>query len=177
MASPRKILGPVAAPLVRFPPLTRILLGLILAPLLLLALNFSAPLGISPAWGAKDVIPGPVPARIVSVIDGDTLVMRARVWLGQEVETRVRLDGVDAPELGRSKCDKERALAVKAKDFVGAWVKGRAVTLSAIQYGKYAGRVVARVKTAAGEDLGAALIQAGLARAYNGGKRKSWCGA
>ncbi len=173
MASPRRKSGPVTAPLARIPPLTRILLGLILAPFLLVALNP----GVSPALGAKDVIPGPVPARIVSVIDGDTLVMRARVWLGQEIETRVRLDGVDAPELGKSKCGKERALAERAKDFVGAWVKDRAVTLTAIQYGKYAGRVVARVKTAAGEDLGAALIQAGLARAYDGGKRQSWCGA
>lgn len=119
-------------------------------------------------------MPGPVPAEVIEVTDGDTLVARARIWLGQDLQTRVRLDGVDTPELS-GKCEEERRLARKAKAFVTATVGGRQVTLSAIQYGKYAGRVVARVHTSSGEDLSAALIGAGLGRAYNGGKRAPWC--
>lgn len=101
--------------------------------------------------------------------------MRARVWLGQEAETPVRLKGADAPELKQGKCGHERALAKQAKDFAGGWIKSRRITIAAIQYDKYAGRVLACVLSIEGEDLGLALIQAGLARAYDGGKRSPWC--
>ena len=35
---------------------------------------------------AKDVLAGPVPAEVVRVVDGDTLLVRAEIWLGQTVE-------------------------------------------------------------------------------------------
>ena len=44
-----------------------------------------------------------------------------------------------------------------------------------IRYGKYAGRVLARVEIAGGEDLGRGLMAAGLARPYAGRARTSWC--
>jgi endonuclease YncB( thermonuclease family) len=44
-----------------------------------------------------------------------------------------------------------------------------------VRYGKYARRVVARVETAGGLDLGAALLAAGLAQAYDGRRRPTWC--
>ena len=34
--------------------------------------------------GLAEIVPGPIPARIVRVIDGDTIVVRARIWLGQD---------------------------------------------------------------------------------------------
>ena len=49
------------------------------------------------------------------------------------------------------------------------------VRLRDIRYGKYAGRVLARVETAGGEDLGQGLMAAGLARPYDGRARVSWC--
>ncbi len=124
---------------------------------------------------AGEVLPGPVPARLVRVVDGDTVIVRARIWLGQEVEISVRLDGIDAPEL-QSRCSRERELAKRAGDFVRARLGGGAVQLSAIQYGKYAGRVVARLATEDGEDISRALLAAGLAKSYEGVRRKSWCG-
>ncbi len=127
-----------------------------------------------PAEMSRDAIPGPVAARVVSVTDGDTVLVRARIWLGQDVETRIRLEGVDAPEM-KARCDKERRLAIKARNFVVARVEGRTVDLFHIQYGKYAGRVVARIRDADG-DLSTAIIAAGLGRPYDGGRRKSWCG-
>ena len=122
----------------------------------------------------RDVIPGPVSARVVSVTDGDTVLVRARIWLGQNVETRIRLEGVDTPEM-KARCASERRLAIRARDFVVARVQGRTVDLFHIQYGKYAGRVVARIRDAKG-DLSSAIIAAGLGRAYDGGRRESWCG-
>ncbi len=126
------------------------------------------------AAGWRDTIPGPVSALVVDVIDGDTVLVRARIWLGQEVETRVRLEGVDTPEL-RGKCQAARRLAREARAFVQAKVDGRQVLLSDIQYGKYAGRVVARIQTPDGEDLTEALIEAGLGHAYDGARRAPWC--
>ena len=126
------------------------------------------------AAGGRDVIPGPVPARVLTVIDGDTILVRARIWLGQVVETRVRLEGVDTPEL-TGECERERRLARKARDFILTRIGGGGVVLSGIQYGKYAGRVVARVAAADGGDFSEALLEAGIGRPYDGGRRWSWC--
>ena len=126
------------------------------------------------APGVSDFLPGPIPARVLRVIDGDTIVVRARIWLGQGVETQVRLDGVDTPEL-RGKCERERRLARKARDFIVSHTAEGRVILRNIQYGKYAGRVVARVQTLDGEDFSMALLKAGLGKPYNGGHRGSWC--
>lgn len=127
-----------------------------------------------PASVARDILSGPIPARVIAVFDGDTLKVRAHIWLGQEVEIYVRLDGVDAPEMN-GKCSEERALAKRARAFVESRIGDNAVVLHHIRHGKYAGRVLARVETKSGEDLGDLLLAAGLARPYDGGRRPSWC--
>ena len=123
---------------------------------------------------AGDVLAGPVWAQVVRVVDGDTIEVRARIWLGQENTTLVRLAGVDAPEL-RGGCALEKTLAARARGYLSARIEGTEVRLAAIEYGKYAGRVVARVALPGGEDLAAGLIAAGLGRAYDGGGRVAWC--
>ena len=126
------------------------------------------------AGGREEKIPGPVAAQVLSVIDGDTIVARARIWLGQRLETRVRLAGVNTPEL-RGKCPEERLLARRARDLVRTMIADGDVLLRDIQYGKYAGRVVAHVAAADGTDVARALLEAGLGRPYNGARRHSWC--
>lgn len=128
----------------------------------------------SDAVSARAELPGPVPARVLKVIDGDTIVVRARVWIDQQIEIRVRLGGIDAPEL-RGRCELETTLARRARALVAAKIGGRDVKLRRIRYGKFAGRVIARVETSGGEDLGTVLMAAGLGRPYNGAGRKSWC--
>ncbi len=130
---------------------------------------------------ARERLAGPVPATVTAVVDGDTLEVRARIWLGQEIATRVRLAGIDAPEL-RARCARERALALRAADFLARRlaVGGPAssgIRLHDIENGKYAGRVLARVETADGQDLARLLLAAGLAQPYDGGRRASWCPA
>jgi len=132
-----------------------------------------------PASAAAPVsLAGPIPATVVEVIDGDTLSVRAGIWIGQAIETRVRIAGIDAPEMTGA-CRRERALARAARAFVisrlGAASGPARVRLYDVRYGKYAGRVLARVETAAGEDVGVALLVRGLARPYGGGRRASWC--
>jgi len=126
------------------------------------------------AAGKEKTLPGPVPAQVVSVVDGDTILVRARIWLGQVVETRVRLQGVDAPEI-KGKCEAERRLVARARDFAIQKMGDGRVLLVDVEYGKYAGRVVARIHTPDGADLSTALVTAGLGRPYAGGRRRSWC--
>ena len=135
------------------------------------------------ALGAADRLPGPLPAQVVSVLDGDTLEVRVHIWLGQDLSTRVRLAGIDAPEL-EGKCDRERDLARRARayllarlDPVDAGAGAAMVRLREVRYGKFAGRVLARVETWDGTDLGQGLLAAGLARPYDGRRRASWCEA
>ncbi len=66
-------------------------------------------------------------------------------------------------------------MAVRARALVTASIDDKPVSLSAIRYGKFAGRILARVQTAAGKDLSETLISAGLGRAYSGAKRQEWC--
>lgn len=130
----------------------------------------------TPAAAPADAVTGPVSAEVKAVIDGDTIAVRARIWIGQNVDTRVRLAGVDTPEL-RGACAAERDLAIAARDFVADAIADGGVTLWDIRYDKYGGRVLARVETAGGADLAALLIAAGLGRAYDGGAREPWCAA
>ena len=97
---------------------------------------------------------------MLGVIAGDSLVVRATTWLGQEVETTVRLLGVDTLEL-RAACGEEWNLATRSRAFT-AWLveTGAEITLSDIQLGKFAGRGLALVVTAGGVDIGQALIDA-----------------
>lgn len=126
-----------------------------------------------PVSAAEQRLGGPVHAIVERVVDGDTLAVRAQIWLGQEVRVLVRLGGVDTPEL-RGACQRERELALRAQQFTRDFA-GIRVLLTEIDQDKYGGRVLALVSNAQGADLAQALIQAGLARAYDGGARSGWC--
>lgn len=128
----------------------------------------------SRALGGERGLPGPVPAELIKVIDGDTITVRAYVWLGTSVETSVRLAGIDTPEL-LGACRAEREKAVAARDRLIALLQGRSLRLRDITYDKYGGRVVARIETDRGTDVSAALLAAGLARSYGGGGKAGWC--
>ena len=114
------------------------------------------------------------PARVLSVYDGDTVKVEAAMWPGLTWTGSVRVEGVDTPEI-RGKCEGEKRKAVAARDFVRESVGGR-ITLVNVKRGKYAGRVVARIRLVDGSDLTELLIQAKHGRPYDGGRRQGWCG-
>lgn len=118
---------------------------------------------------------GPVEARVLSVLDGDTFVAEAHVWPGQFVRINVRIRGVDAPEM-KGRCASERQAARQARDVLTLMLGEDPVVISNIGGAKYYGRVLADVFTAEGEEVSRVLIAEGLARPYQGGKRKGWCG-
>src|SRR5262249_17831353 len=105
---------------------------------------------------SADSIEGPVAAKVERVIDGDTIQVQASIWLGQIITTRVRIDGIDAPE-PEGRCAEERRLAALARDYLARRVDHRPIQLTHIVYDKYGGRVRATVLDAKGE-IGPALI-------------------
>lgn len=125
---------------------------------------------------AAERIAGPVEARVERVIDGDTLAVRAHIWLGQDVSVLVRIRGIDAPEL-HGRCAAERQQALAARDALAGAVAAGTVTLSAIEADKYGGRILADVASPAAGPLGTHLLGVGLARAYAGAARGGWCGS
>lgn len=128
--------------------------------------------GLAAARGAEP-LPGPYGALLLEVVDGDTIRVRIRIWVDIDTETLVRIDGIDAPEL-RGRCKEEAALARRARSLVQSLTAGNELKIYDIRYGKFAGRVVARVETG-GRDIGQALMAQGLARPYTGGRRTGWC--
>ena len=106
------------------------------------------------------------PRDRISVYDGDT------IRLGDE---RIRIVGLDTPELGhRAECESEALAAEQARQaLIGEIARGN-VALHRQGTDRY-GRTLARV-TVDGRDVAATLIANGHARPYAGGRRESWCG-
>lgn len=114
---------------------------------------------------------------ITRVVDGDTVEVTAK-WLPIELgkNIRIRLDGIDTPESGgNAHCAKEAELAAQAKTFgQQAIASSKKHTITIRSWDKYGGRILGDV-ILNGVKLQDQLIKAGLARAYDGGKKTSWC--
>jgi endonuclease YncB( thermonuclease family) len=114
------------------------------------------------------------PAEVLRVIDGDTFEAKVNLWPGLDITTKVRLRGIDAPEM-KARCGEERVKAEAARDALRSILDQGEVGISRVTLDKYGGRVDADASTASTPDVGGALLNAGLARRYNGGRRESWC--
>jgi len=114
------------------------------------------------------------PAEVLRVLDGDTFEARVHLWPGLDVTTRVRLRGIDAPEM-KARCGEERVKAEAARDALRAILDQGEVGITRVTLDKYGGRVVADASTLATPDVSAALFGAGVARRYSGGRREGWC--
>ena len=97
------------------------------------------------------------------------------MWPGLDVDTKVRLRGIDAAEL-HARCAGELAQAQAARAALETILADGGVTISRVGVDKYGGRVDATVATRATADVSAALLNGGFARSYDGGKRGTWCG-
>jgi endonuclease YncB( thermonuclease family) len=118
---------------------------------------------------------GAHPAEVLRVFDGDTFEARVDIWPGMQITTKVRLRGIDAPEM-HARCDAERSKAIAARDALSRLLAEGGVGIARIGQDKYGGRVDADVSTARTNDVSAALLARGLARRYDGGRRDGWCG-
>jgi len=112
--------------------------------------------------------------EVLHVIDGDTFAARVRVWPGLNVDTHVRLRGIDAAEL-HARCAAELRKALAARAALQAILAEGGITIWHVGLDKYAGRVDANVATRGTADVSAAMLSRGFARRYEGGRRGSWC--
>jgi endonuclease YncB( thermonuclease family) len=115
------------------------------------------------------------PAELIRIIDGDTFEARVRVWPGLDVDTKVRLRGIDAAEL-HARCASEYEQAQAARAALEKILSAGGMTISRVGIDKYGGRVDATIATRATTDVSTAMLTGGFARAYDGGRRGSWCG-
>jgi endonuclease YncB( thermonuclease family) len=111
---------------------------------------------------------------VIRTIDGDTFEARVHLSPGLEPTTRIRLRGIDAPEL-KASCPEELQMAEAATGALRGLLGQGDVAIFNIGSDKYGGRVVADVATRRTGNVSLAMIAAGHARSYGGGHRNGWC--
>jgi len=144
----------------------------------------SLPLVIAAAWcvatSTAMAEPYTYQGYLVRVIDGDSIVIDVPAWPAPFRPARVRIDGVNSPEsrrgVGGAECEIERNLGKQ----VSAWLrqklpKGSAVTLVWEGKREKYGRLLGRIIMPDGQDAAAAIVKAGYAVSYDGGRRLGWC--
>ncbi len=114
--------------------------------------------------------------HVLRTHDGDTLTTRE--------DGTIRMLGLDAPEIGsRARCKAEDAMAHTARDYVASRVKAGVFLRTSLDpkghkqanRDKY-GRLLRKIISADDGDIGAELIERGLAVPYWGrGVRQDWC--
>jgi endonuclease YncB( thermonuclease family) len=99
------------------------------------------------------------------VVDGDTFYVNG---------DKVRIAGIDAPETHDYRCESELALGNRATEKLRELLNSGGVTMTSIDRDRdIYGRLLRNVQVE-GQDVGDAMIAAGVARNYEGGRR-SWC--
>jgi len=104
------------------------------------------------------------PASLVGVVDGDTFDARAH-FLNIHVDMRVRILGIDAPEL-RGGTSETKVMANKAKAWLWNRLAGVPFTVCTSGTDSF-GRWLATVMVG-DMPIGPDMIEAGLAREYEG---------
>jgi len=109
--------------------------------------------------------------RVLSFTDGDTL----QAWCPGDGLRTIRLTGFDTPEIGSgAECPSERLRGVTATLLLAFHVfAADAVTVVRLGEDRYGRRLGAMMLD--GEPLAQRMTATSLARAYDGGRRMSWC--
>lgn len=113
------------------------------------------------------------PVEVIRTVDGDTFLARVHQRSGGHLVVRVRLRGIDAPEL-KASCQDELNKAEAATDALRNLLGQGDVTISNLGPDKY-GRILADVATRRTANVAATLLAGGYVRSYNGGHRDGWC--
>lgn len=144
-----------------------------------LAIALASALWLGLSWGlgtasAEEILPGPIPATIEHVIDGDTIEVVAAIWPGVSTRARVRLAGIDTPELN-SPCPAARVKALEAREVLENAIIGVTIRLVHIRPEHAHGRILADVQLPDGTDVGGFLMSVGLAKPFAHRVRCDWC--
>ena len=120
-------------------------------------------------------------AKLLKVIDGDTVDLMVDLGFHIHHKIRVRLYGVNAPE-SRTKDLAEKELGLKAKKYTEEWLTNHKwVFVNTIpdkndKYGRVLARIFSsdKIEDSTTACLNTDIIQSGLAREYFGVGDKTW---
>lgn len=101
--------------------------------------------------------------KVLQVIDGDTFEVLIDLGFDVSQKFRVRLDGIDTPEMSTVK-------GKQAKEYVKGLIENKTVILTDCGSEKY-GRARASITLPTGEDLTEVLIENNIGKEYHGGKK------
>jgi endonuclease YncB( thermonuclease family) len=116
---------------------------------------------------------GPYQAKIVRVMDANTLKLNVAVWPGQVNQIILKVADIETPQT-KGFCETERLMAREARAFTNSFL-GRSVLLEDLQLSQKEGVYTATVKNDRGDDLARALMDAGYAVKFDEQKRSNWC--
>ena len=106
--------------------------------------------------------------------DGDTCYISISSLPKSLHKMSIRVLGIDTPEI-RGKCEKEKELALKARVFANETFRAaRVIKFLDLKWDKYGGRILSNVYLD-GHLYADMIINEGLARPYDGGKKDGWC--
>lgn len=121
----------------------------------------------------------PFLATVINVTDGDTVKVRVEDCRPEVLcEQAVRALGIDTPEshMPPAKCPAEKAKGLAAALYARGLLKpGQRVRVQFVKWDKYGGRFDGSIELPDGRDFALTMIASGRARAYDGGKKGSWC--
>jgi micrococcal nuclease len=106
--------------------------------------------------------------------DGDTCYVLAPSLPEPLQKMSVRILGIDTPEI-RGECEEEKKLAYEGREFANRMFReAEKIEFANLDWDKYGGRVLADVYLD-GKLYSDEIINAGLARPYDGGTKTGWC--
>lgn len=106
-------------------------------------------------------------ARLIRVVDGDTVDLEVDLGFHLCARLRFRLEGINAPEMHGA----ESASGADARSFlVSRLTHTDSITVQSTKTGKF-GRWLGRLFVD-GADINQEMIESGHARPYDGGKRR-----
>lgn len=103
--------------------------------------------------------------RTNCVVDGDTIYYRG---------TKIRIADIDTPEISQPRCPQEAQLGAQATRRLQALVNNGPFSIEAADRDEDRFGRKLRILTRGGQSLGGVLVNEGLARWYQGGRRP-WC--
>jgi endonuclease YncB( thermonuclease family) len=111
--------------------------------------------------------------KVIKVYDGDTITIAAKLPYKESpvYKFQVRLLGIDTPEI-KGHCEKEKDLAVIARDALHDKIFGKIVELKNVSNEKY-GRILADIYLDT-LHINKWLLDAKYAVPYNGGTKTEW---
>ena len=116
------------------------------------------------------------PARILRVIDGDSIEILFLHGKKIPMKIQMRIANVDTPEIRRAKTNLEREAGMFVKEKVEdlLYANDDRIQASFIKWDKYGGRIVGNIRYGKGSYLSSYLIREGYAQIYNGKKKQMW---